>query len=472
MNLKKRPSFPIQLLLSFFLVLTTVSPAFANFFRGGNLGVGARAMGMSGAFSALADDPSAAYWNPAGLALLDRPEILGMLGSYFNDKNRNVYFSFQYPLPNDIHLAISTNNLFYSDVAGAREDQYTGSIAIPLNVLTDKRLLVGANFRYLLAELGPGNGTAQGAGVDLGILFRQPFKDSTEFRAALVLTDISTALRYDSTGVEQSVPPVLTSGLAYKFDPFTSISADLPWTISDDPLLNGQNLRVRVGAEHWFFDGKLGVRAGFTSFLTLPGDFSAGASYRASTWSLDYAYMNHSENLGNSHRLSGSYWFDSETAGKPEPRPYMVQSLVGDEKIYLKWEIPEGSQADGYLVYIRSDEEKDFQRAKQQLLQTKYCLLRGAKNGLRYHVFIRSVVDGKEKYSCSEWVASPRLMSENAKPFYENGMKYFGENKLTQALYSARKAEELDPNNYDIKNLIRKLETSHHEGLVPEEDKK
>ena len=40
---------------------------------------------------------------------------------------------------------------------------------------------------------------------------------------------------------------------------------------------------------------------------------------------------------------------------------------------------------------------------------------------------------------------------------------------ISAALYAARKAEEFDPNNYDIKNLIRKLETSHHEGLVPDD---
>jgi homoserine acetyltransferase len=150
----------------------------------------------------------------------------------------------------------------------------------------------------------------------------------------------------------------------------------------------------------------------------------------------------------------------------------MVQSLVGDEKIYLKWEIPEGSLADGYLVYIRSDEDKDFRRAKQELLSTKYCLLRGAKNGLRYHLFIRSVVDGKEKFSCDEWVTTPKKMSADAQKYYDQGTAYFDKKDLSSALYTARKAEEFDPNNYDIKNLIRKLETTHHEGLVPEESKK
>ena len=35
------------------------------------IGIGARASGMGGAFVAVADDPSAVFWNPAGLARLD-----------------------------------------------------------------------------------------------------------------------------------------------------------------------------------------------------------------------------------------------------------------------------------------------------------------------------------------------------------------------------------------------------------------
>ena len=425
-------------------------------------------MGLSGAFVAVADDPSASYWNPAGLFQLQHPEIQGMYGSYTNDKYHNLFFTFHYPLPDEIHLALSANNLFFTDVAGSHEDQYTGSIAIPLDFVTDKRLMLGANIRYLFTDFGGGNGSAQGAGVDLGVLFRQPFKDNSVFKAGLMLTDLSTSIRYDTTGQEQPVPSLMTAGVAYQFDPYTLLTADVPWAFSNDSL--GNNVRIRGGAEHWFLDGKLALRAGFISFVTLPGEFSLGAGYRAVDWSVDYAFSNHPD-LGNTHRLTASYVFDV-TKGKPEPKPYMVQSLVGDEKIYLKWEIPEGSQADGFLVYIRSDEEKDFHRAKQDLLSTKYCLLRGAKNGLRYHLIIRSVQAGVEKYSCDEWVAVPQPMSEDAKKYFDRGMTSFNQNNLSAALYSARKAEEFDPNNYDIKNLIRKLETTHHEGLVPEEDQK
>jgi len=42
-------------------------------------GIGSKAIGMGGAFRGLADDWSAAYWNPAGLTQLEESQITGML---------------------------------------------------------------------------------------------------------------------------------------------------------------------------------------------------------------------------------------------------------------------------------------------------------------------------------------------------------------------------------------------------------
>ncbi|MBW1791122.1 MAG: outer membrane protein transport protein [Deltaproteobacteria bacterium] len=46
------------------------------------VGSGARALGMGGAFIAVADDATAASWNPGGLIQIERPEV-SMVGSYF-----------------------------------------------------------------------------------------------------------------------------------------------------------------------------------------------------------------------------------------------------------------------------------------------------------------------------------------------------------------------------------------------------
>lgn len=81
------------------------------------VGSGARAAGMADAFVAVADDATAASWNPAGLVQLERPEI-SVVGQFnavqddffsaihneINSTHRSQsldlnYFSFTYPLP-------------------------------------------------------------------------------------------------------------------------------------------------------------------------------------------------------------------------------------------------------------------------------------------------------------------------------------------------------------------------------------
>ena len=44
---------------------------------GNTFGVGAKAMGMGGAFLAVADDFTTLYWNPAGLAQIKKFELFG-----------------------------------------------------------------------------------------------------------------------------------------------------------------------------------------------------------------------------------------------------------------------------------------------------------------------------------------------------------------------------------------------------------
>ncbi|MGA1824080.1 MAG: OmpP1/FadL family transporter [bacterium] len=54
------------------------------------IGSGARALGMGGAFIAIADDATAASWNPGGLVQLEKPE-LSLVHAYFNRTEDNDF---------------------------------------------------------------------------------------------------------------------------------------------------------------------------------------------------------------------------------------------------------------------------------------------------------------------------------------------------------------------------------------------
>ncbi|RLC20959.1 MAG: hypothetical protein DRI57_03525 [Deltaproteobacteria bacterium] len=77
------------------------------------VGSGARAMGMGGAFIAVADDATAASWNPAGLTWLERPEI-SFVGALFHRTEDNTYG--KHPEGSGIQT-VSDSNINYFSVA-------------------------------------------------------------------------------------------------------------------------------------------------------------------------------------------------------------------------------------------------------------------------------------------------------------------------------------------------------------------
>ena len=75
-----------------------------------SIGVGAKATGMGGAFTSIADDATAMYWNPAGLGFYNTKEV------YFNHSNWIAdisfdYFGFTIPI-NTNRIASSVYNIF------------------------------------------------------------------------------------------------------------------------------------------------------------------------------------------------------------------------------------------------------------------------------------------------------------------------------------------------------------------------
>ncbi|MBU2444657.1 MAG: outer membrane protein transport protein [Bacteroidetes bacterium] len=85
----------IKFLIFFFIITGTLSAQNFNdalrlSFPG--LGVGARALGMGGAFTGISDDYSATYWNPAGLFQIKRMELNAGL-NYNNLKNDASFFN-------------------------------------------------------------------------------------------------------------------------------------------------------------------------------------------------------------------------------------------------------------------------------------------------------------------------------------------------------------------------------------------
>src|SRR5262245_15752560 len=87
-------------LLSITFSLLALTTARADKYAGDFLKVpvGARAIGMGGAFTAVADDATAPWWNPAGMIYLPYKEVIPQHAEKFGKLVNHDYLGFVLPL--------------------------------------------------------------------------------------------------------------------------------------------------------------------------------------------------------------------------------------------------------------------------------------------------------------------------------------------------------------------------------------
>ena len=151
----------------------------------------ARANGMGQAYVALADDATATWWNPAGLAFLNRKDASithSALAAGLADDVFYEYPTFILPVKDWGVFGASVVYLNYgtstatSETGEVLEDFTSYEIAPTVSYgtkLTD-RFGVGVNFKYIRAQYAPQLSTLPDAGrgstvaADLGLLYKVP----------------------------------------------------------------------------------------------------------------------------------------------------------------------------------------------------------------------------------------------------------------------------------------------------------
>ncbi len=162
--------------------------------------VGARAIGMGGAFVAIADDITSFYWNPAGSSRLDKREVTFNHIDWIADITYD-YAAVAVPLPQFGTLGLSFTSMNMDDMMvrtvenpdGTGEMFSSGSIAIGVHYsrnLTD-RFSIGFSAKYISERIW--DMTAQGFAVDFGTLFITDFLNGMRIGAAL--TNFGTELQ-------------------------------------------------------------------------------------------------------------------------------------------------------------------------------------------------------------------------------------------------------------------------------------
>jgi transglutaminase-like putative cysteine protease len=236
--------------------------------------VGPRAIGMGGAFTSIADDASALFWNPAGLARIGHQEIAASHAELFNAGIQDNLAAFVVPLSPDQALAMDWYHSGFDDgVLDFAENRVTLGAAFKLKPW----LWAGANAKLLTRGTGLDGSSissGHGFGMDLGLLAAP----ADHWHVGLVAQDLTnTGVRSADGSSETDYPHNLRLGASYAWKKFGTAAFDVDdrWHLGLEATPH-ELLALRFGVE----DDRHGSE---------PATWSMGLGFKAGPLRVDWA---------------------------------------------------------------------------------------------------------------------------------------------------------------------------------------
>ncbi len=318
--------FPIQLLLILTVIaafnmqaqVTKVGTTSAKFL---SVPVGARALGMGGAFVAVANDASAMFWNPAGLSSIYQYEAIFSHSQWLADIDFN-YGGIVVPAGDVGTIGVNFTSLTMDQMErttelspdGTGEFFFAGSFSVGIayaKTLTDW-FSIGGNVKYIHESIW--NSSATGFGIDIGTLFVTPLP-SLKFGAGISNFGTKMQITGEDLLVQNDISPnngnnpnvnaelstdrfdiPLTLRIGFAYAPISDPDAELLFVV-DAIHPNDNTESVSIGGEYSGFGRVVALRAGYRSLGQADSEeqFTIGTGLRYDTRNslilkFDYAY--------------------------------------------------------------------------------------------------------------------------------------------------------------------------------------
>lgn len=286
------------------------------------IGVGARAVGMGEAYSAIADDASAIFWNPAGIARIRNTDVSATHISYFQDITYQYLACASAVSPRDT-LGVMVNYLSvpsitkYDNLGNELSDSYAPNdmaATISWGRLLSPVFAAGLNIKYVSSAIDTESASTFAA--DAGALYQC----TPRLSLAATVRNIGGEMKFIS--VADPLPLAARLGSAY------ALTSALTLALDADYLFPEATANAHVGCAYTLQCSSgvaIAVRAGYRTetadAIEAAAGLTAGVGFRwKESLSVDLGWAPYGE-LGDSTQITLGYRFGSPPAPTLAPAP-------------------------------------------------------------------------------------------------------------------------------------------------------
>ena len=426
-------------------------------------GFGARASGLGQAYTALAEDPSAVFWNPAGLEYVYQQSVMLFHMSLFEGTN---YDFLAYAVPTfkvgtfAIGIArigmggITERTINKVALATFSWETYQAYLSYAKKIMWD--VTVGASIKVL--RVGWGSRTSEGAlidhgvGMDLGFMWRpQIFNDAILQNWSLGLNIRNLFAPQLNEGVDIDVLPLSVRFGLMKQIPFTGMGGTLS-VLFDLDYSEHRDMLFHFGSEYRFMDMGM-IRVGYDGTGVT---FGAGLQYKF--MQLDYAYSNstYGDYFPAVHKISLSFNFGlnrdqlfeiAEAERKAEEERVIAEMRERDRQKFIAEHLEKGEEFfnkgemfNAIVEYQQVIGQDPFNQRANIMLDSANVLL-NREFERRQNLAVQSALDNDRAQRDKEFIQE----------HFQKGRLLLDKNQFTEALIEFNMALERDPKNETIK---------------------
>jgi len=292
---------------------------------------GARANGIGESFTAVSDDATASYWNPAGLAFKEEGEreITLQHSQWLPQLADDLYYEFLgYAQHLDGWGGVGGNITFMS--MGEQQEIEAGSTE-PIGTFYSYGISADAAFG---TEVAPGlavglglkfiydhlyykeSGKGSSFAADLGVLYHAPEQSFGNVSIGATVSNLGPNMSYGGNSEKNPLPRKFKFGVAYVpfEDELTSLLIVADYTKLLVDVKSGISEEIKdnkwgTGAEFWYYN-LLALRAGYihdTEGESTISGISFGAGLHWNDFQLDMAFVPVDESLQGSGKYNQKY---------------------------------------------------------------------------------------------------------------------------------------------------------------------